>query len=161
MLATPDAMTLAVAWKGTNRPGPFPGAFVSKLKASTFTTSTYLLLLLHGEGEGAQKNKRTPRLSPRSRLTDTLQLSPKHVPVPARGLFVAKPQARSLLPFVLLTFASSSSHLASNHRPSTNAHPLTTSWLSFLLFLYHIVLSTETRCRDEDHFLVLAALPRA
>jgi hypothetical protein len=55
MLATPDAMTLAAAQKDTNRPGPFPGAFVSNQIANHAATCIYLLLLLHGEGEGESK----------------------------------------------------------------------------------------------------------
>jgi hypothetical protein len=137
--------------------------FLARLLAygssGSITASTYLLLLLHGygDGEGAQRD---PASVAAFEVQTTLQLSPKHVPVPARGSPVAKPQARSLLPFVLLTFASSSSHHALSLADTLNprAPYCDRDWGFFLFSLYLLVLSLSTRHSDKVDFLVLASL---
>lgn len=137
MLATPDAMTLARFGRARTDLDHFLARLLAFGASSSITAITYLLLLLHGDGdgEGAQKD---PASVAAFEVQTTLQLSPKHVPVPARGSPVAKPQARSLLPFVLLTFASSSSHAFTladtlNHR----APYCDSDWATFFfLFLF-------------------------
>lgn len=95
LLATPDAMTLAAAWKDTHRPGPFPGRrLLANWQTSKGVPHTYLLLLLlHGEGDGLREGPAVARRNQRwlapARSPAPL-VSPKHVP--ARGALSAKPR---------------------------------------------------------------------
>ena len=151
MLATPDAMTLARFGRARTDLDNFLARLLVNEASSSTTPRTYLLLLLHGDGdgEGAQKD---PASVAAFEVQTTLQLSPKHVPVPARGSPVAKPQARSLLPFLLLTFASSSSHHAFTLADTLNqrAPCCDCDWVSFFLFFIFLLRSPAQGARTKS-----------
>mgnify|MGYP003624106362 CR=1 FL=1 len=144
LLATLEAMTLAAAWKDTNRPGPFPGASVNLQPLQNRTDNTHLLLLLlllllHGEGV------RQPRLSrlvrgqryPASSRRSTSP-SPPVAHLPAKISGTAAPSRLSL------TFASSSSRVtvSHHHHPQSHAIPSLSRSLS---------LSQQQKSRRQSH----------
>jgi hypothetical protein len=111
MLATPDAMTLAVAWRARTDLDHFLRAFVSKPGRKQRDGITCLLLLLHGEGVGgrAQTDPTVARCSRGPPSPDRLPCNSRLRTSPSPPAAHLPPSPGTVAPSVLSSpFASSS-----------------------------------------------------
>ena len=131
LVSYPGCHDACCGWKDTNRPGPFPGAFVSKYivaihGAEAHTCGCCCFFMVKWSRNAP------PQLAAFNVGQHYLATSAKARP---RRRTCRQDQARARLPVRLLTFASSSSHSCPHHQLFTFRHHHITGGISFYCLL--------------------------